>query len=456
MSSEQDTMTNDPAITNGSKTATDPLKTFPSRIIGIYGLPGSGKTTLLQQLKVDLEKDEATQQTRFEFIDGSQAIKDLYPELGGQEAMAAFNRLNADEKKTRRSDAISAIKHLCRAKKGHAIIAGHAVLWDDVPKGPEMVWTEADGECYTHMLYLEVDVDTLQRRRLADKFKGRPIATLEHLKNWQQVEKERLREVCYEKGIAFSVVHDGEKVLELIKEFVRRDAAAFEEQAMLQVKQHFCEPSKSKVDTALIIDADKTLSEFDAGKTFCDTINGYDGALDEIFKSKLGYTTAAFYQVMLMFEQTVSAEEWEDVCEKIAAKLKINDEFVDLLQKAAKKENVAVVVATCGIGRVWAKVLKEYGLGDAVAVVGGGRLNDGILVTAEVKKQIIEFFQREKNAFVWAFGDSPLDLPMLEEADQAVVIVCNEEARSKSMDKKLTESITQRGCPLVRCCSPAP
>lgn len=220
MSKEQDTMTTDPADTNGSKTKIDPLKTFPSRVIGIYGLPGSGKTTLLHQLKVDLEQEEATQKTRFEFIDGPQAIKDLYPELDGQQAMAAFNHLNANEKKTKRSDAVSGIKHLCRAKKAHAIVAGHAVLWDDVPRGPEMVWTEADGECYTHMLYLETDIDELQRRRLVDRVKDRPLATPEHLRNWQGWEKERLREVCYEKGIAFAVVRDGEKALELISEFV--------------------------------------------------------------------------------------------------------------------------------------------------------------------------------------------------------------------------------------------
>lgn len=75
------------------------------------------------------------------------------------------------------------------------------------------------------------------------------------------------------------------------------------------MKKHFSGPSKSKIDTALVIDADKTLSASDAGKMFCDMVEGYVGALGRIFGGELEYKPAAFYQAMLMSEQAVGAKE---------------------------------------------------------------------------------------------------------------------------------------------------
>lgn len=43
--------------------------------------------------------------------------------------------------------------------------------------------------------------------------------------------------------------------------------------------------------------------------------------------------------------------------------------------------------------------------------------------------------------YVWAFGDSVLDLPMLSKADQAIVVVGEEQTRSKTMDAALLTAI---------------
>lgn len=43
--------------------------------------------------------------------------------------------------------------------------------------------------------------------------------------------------------------------------------------------------------------------------------------------------------------------------------------------------------------------------------------------------------------YVWAFGDSPLDLPMLAQADEAIVVTGEVELRSKSMESALLEAI---------------
>ena len=43
--------------------------------------------------------------------------------------------------------------------------------------------------------------------------------------------------------------------------------------------------------------------------------------------------------------------------------------------------------------------------------------------------------------YVWAFGDSPLDLDILRKADQAIAVVCDAQSRYKSMDVALTSAI---------------
>ncbi len=73
-------------------------------------------------------------------------------------------------------------------------------------------------------------------------------------------------------------------------------------------------------------------------------------------------------------------------------------------------------------------------------VIGGGRIADGIVVTAAVKGALVTRL-REAKMDVWAFGDSPLDLDMLRNANQAVVVVGEEQTRSNTMDSSLAAAI---------------
>ena len=47
--------------------------------------------------------------------------------------------------------------------------------------------------------------------------------------------------------------------------------------------------------------------------------------------------------------------------------------------------------------------------------------------------------------YVWAFGDSPLDLEMLSKADQAIVVVGQEQTKSKTIDLDLFNLIYNSG-----------
>lgn len=199
------------------------------------------------------------------------------------------------------------------------------------------------------------------------------------------------------------------------------------------------------IESMLVLDADRTLTEEDTGKLFWED-PGYDESpLEAIFRSSLGYSYTAFRQAVLLYEESTSSEEFITRCGEVAARTRIYPEFVSLLQLVKGHAHVGAVVVTCGVRHVWEEVLKREGLLDKVKVIGGSRIDDGFVVTSTVKEALVGCLQKRYGAYVWAFGDSPLDIDMLKKADQAIVIVGNESKRSKAMDDALLKSLGHDG-----------
>ena len=90
-------------------------------------------------------------------------------------------------------------------------------------------------------------------------------------------------------------------------------------------------------------------------------------------------------------------------------------------------------------------MLKREGLSEKVKVIGGGRIADGFVVSAAVKGALVAGLQEAYHMYVWAFGDSPLDLNMLRKADRAIIVVGEEQTRSKIMDAALINAIDYDG-----------
>jgi hypothetical protein len=66
----------------------------------------------------------------------------------------------------------------------------------------------------------------------------------------------------------------------------------------------------------------------------------------------------------------------------------------------------------------------------------------GFVITASVKASIVARFKdMYYHMYVWAFGDSVLDLPMLSKADKAIIVVGEEQTRSKTMDAALLNAV---------------
>jgi len=62
-----------------------------------------------------------------------------------------------------------------------------------------------------------------------------------------------------------------------------------------------------------------------------------------------------------------------------------------------------------------------------------------------VKAAIVARFGDMYHIYVWAFGDSILDLLILSKVDQAIIVVGEEQTRSKTIDAVLLNAVDNDG-----------
>ncbi|MCJ1458769.1 hypothetical protein MMC28_009143 [Mycoblastus sanguinarius] len=408
-------------------------------VVGLYGLPGSGKTFLLNQLKQELG------QTHFAFYEGSEMIATVVP--GG---LDAFQRIEEQEKVQWRQRAINAIRKSCVDSGQVAVVAGHFMFWSEEQETGQPVYTQNDLDTFTHILFVDVPAEMVAQRRLDDTGRTRPPTSVTHLRKWQQEEKTQLRRLCRQNSILFTLISPHPTLLNKVSTLLHDFRYHNERYNLSQAESRLDEvvsANQGQLETMLVLDADRTLAAEDTGMLFWKMASNLwpleDKActLNTLFSSPLGYSYTAFRQAMLLYEETANDQEFDTLCQDVASAVTMYPDFVCLLRLVAEQKHVGAVVITCGLRRVWEKVLEREGLSEKVKVIGGGRIADGFVVSATVKSALVARLQEVHHMSVWAFGDSPLDLEMLKKADQAIVVVGEEQTRSKAMDTALANAI---------------
>ncbi|KAF4537711.1 Uracil phosphoribosyltransferase protein [Lasiodiplodia theobromae] len=373
---------------HASTTSTKP------KVIGIYGVPGAGKTFLFNQLKHELGEAD------FYFFEGSEVIAALVP--GG---LVAFKQLDDQEKTKWREEAIYSIENVCRATRKTGIVTGHFMFWREGEEEGEMVYTPSDLKTYTHIVYLDVPADVVEQRRRDDTERSRPSVTTDHLMRWQQAEKDRLRVLCRENSILFSVLGPHRSSVGTISALLRDFHRHTEEHNLSCAEAKLDEimsPRKERLETVLVVDGDRTLAPVDTGALFWAQLTASQerargsSPLKSLFSSPLGHSYDAFRQAALLCEDAVDDQEYEALCSDVASQVTMYPEFTTLLQLASRQEHIGVVVVSCGLRRVWEKVMEREGLSSTVKVIAGGRVSDGFVVSAAVKAATVNHLRKSQ------------------------------------------------------------
>ncbi|KAF1809494.1 hypothetical protein P152DRAFT_468344 [Eremomyces bilateralis CBS 781.70] len=314
-------------------------------------------------------------------------LNQLQKELEGEDfnltagGLRAFQALEESSKQNQRKLAIDWIRNECVESKNVEVVTGHYMFW---PEGgvERRVYTPNDLDTFTHIIYMTVAPKLVMEQLLKDT-RSRPPMSIEHLKRWQETEQTELLGLCYEHSILFTHRKELDEILE---------AAG----------------GQGKLYTVVVFDADRTLAAEDSGTLFWEKLD------QALFSSPMGYSYTAFRQAALLYEEAVD-----------------------------NIEHITALVVTCGLRLVWEKVLERQGLSNTVNVIGSGQAGDASIVTPAVKAALVRRFRNTFKTYVWAFGDSVLDLPMLQAADVPIVVVGEEHQRGKSMDQPLLDAINK-------------
>ncbi|KAH8750623.1 uracil phosphoribosyltransferase-domain-containing protein [Hyaloscypha sp. PMI_1271] len=320
-------------------------------------------------------------QEHFEFYDGTKMIANLVP--GG---LDAFQKLEEQEKVHWRQLAIDTIGKECADSGRVAVVAGHFTFWPEQTEAGQPVYTRNDLDTFTHILYLDAPAELVAQRCLNDTERSRASASINHLRKWQQAEKTQLRHLCYHHRILFTLIPPHPTLLNKVPTLLR------------DFRHHTEGYNLSRAESRMeevLFRGPSTAGDSDSGALFWKIVSNSRQSEDEerwlktLFSSPLGYSYTAFRQAALLYEETT------------------ND------QDVAGQEHVGATVVTCGLRGVWDKVLEREGLSKTVKVIGGGHIH---------------------HMYVWAFGDN-----------QAIVVVGEEQARSKTMDAALLNAFDNDG-----------
>lgn len=323
------------------------------------------------------------------------------------------------------------------------------MFWSKGKDAGDAVYTQADLDTFTHILYLDVPAETIAERCKNDKLRrDRGDLSAGHLRKWQDTEKEELRRLCRKHHILFLLVSpemlNTDRVPRMLLDFRVHSEECNRTLTKAKLDEVIA-AGPCKLETMMVFDADKTLAAEDAGALFWNKIVGQGDPLKVLFSSELKYSYTAFRQAMLRYEEAFDDKDFDALCDEVASEVTLRPDILRLLRPSTDRPHVGAVVVTCGLRRVWEKVLKNAGLSDTIAVIGGGRITDSFVVTEEVKGALVDHLREFHHMYVWAFGDSPLDLAMLRKADRAIVVVGEEESRSKSMEEALRHAIETDG-----------
>ncbi|PYH86318.1 hypothetical protein BO82DRAFT_388938 [Aspergillus uvarum CBS 121591] len=407
-------------------------------IIGLYGIPGCGKSHLLSELQKQLGNEKYT------YYEGSKVIGDVAD--GG---LPGFKKASDRRQREYREKAIKKIGE--SSKDGRVtVVTGHFMFWELTESIGKIVCTKGDLATYTHIFYLDVAPEVIQGYREKDAARKRSRLPVSHIQAWQRIEKAKLRRLCHEHGIIFSLLGAHQDAASLIRSVWHHD----EDSNLHLAKHNLMEALGDNFSgtTVLMLDADRTLCSQDTGKLWwrtywqhypSDESDGFECPLRRLFSGPLGYSYAAFRQAIFLYEEAADHQRFDDICDEVASTVDMHPEFINLLRLVSDDTCVKAVVVTSGLRLVWEKILTRECLFDKIKVLGGGRIDDMFVVSPTVKGALADYLRTTLEMKVWAFGDSPMDLGMLQNADQAFVVVGREGNRSTTMDEALRVAIAK-------------
>ncbi len=389
--------------------------------LAIYGVSRAGKDYLIKNVIAHLQ--ETTLLTAIH-IEGSKTLNALAQEM----FQKTFKSLDESNKNTLR-EKFTEIVNKKNSEYDLVLVDGHYSFIDG--DSYKVVFTEQDENVYDHFFYLDTPSEMIvEFSRKSTGEKRNVDITVEQVRNWKKFEKFELDKICNNHNKELVILdEETESSVQFISFWLDSYLSKFCNQtSALSFYKEYKELLK-KSTQIILIDCDKTVSINDGTYDFCRYLGVKKEELKSVFRNDR-YTSYQFFKVWNLYKKKNPIKIEESVTLTVQ-NINLSQSVFDYLSN--QKDSVVIGV-TSGVFDIWNLINEKYKIFD-VLLGNTCKSEFEYLVTPLFKKEIASLL-REKGKHVVAIGDSMIDIPMLEAADQGYLIA--HEKLNKAVESYLT------------------
>ncbi len=369
--------------------------------IAIYGITCAGKDYLIQKIVAMLNEKKSNSSIH---LPGSKILFSLSETNYAKN----FFELSDSQKEELRKEYITLIKN--KEKEYEYVFAdGHYAFIKN--NSYQIVFTEED-KVYDVYFYLKPSAtDIFERsRKFSNKNSGICVNALE---DWMNFELESLSSITKEMDKELIVI-DGDinSSLSFFKDYFNYNYNS------LNVATYYYNNIVAQLhnnsDTIILVDCDKTLAKQDATLLIWNDLGIDTDTIKQIFKCDK-YSIYQFYQIIKLLKY--QNRDYDEIFQKIYKKISLSEELINFLNSFS----ATVICITAGDYSFWKKISQKLNF----YCIGHENLNNPFLaITPVIKEKIAQLFKKNGKKIV-CFGDSIIDIPMLNIADEAYIICHN-------------------------------
>ncbi|HBC3399201.1 TPA: HAD hydrolase family protein [Vibrio parahaemolyticus] len=392
--------------------------------LAIYGVSRSGKDYLIKNVIAYLQ--ETTLLTAIH-IEGSKTLNALAQDM----FLQPFKNLDESRKRILR-EKFTEIVNEKNLEYDLVLVDGHYSFIDG--DSYKVVFTEQDENVYDHFFYLDTPSEMIvdfSRKSTGDK-RNLDI-TVEQVRNWKKYEKCELNKVCNSDRKELVILdEDTNSSIQFIYYWLESYSSKLCNQTSAL---NFYTKHKELLDKSnqiILVDCDKTVSINDGTYDFCRHLGIKKEELKSVFRNDR-YTSYQFFKVWNLYKKNSSIKVGE-AANQTLQKIKLSQSLSNYL--SSKKDSIVIGI-TSGVFDIWSLVNEKYQIFD---VLLGNNCKSEIeyLVTPLFKKEIANLL-RDEGKHVVAIGDSMIDIPMLEAANQGYLVA--HEKLNKAVESYLAETV---------------
>lgn len=402
-----------------------------ARRILLTGVQGSGKTTLLNEVM--------RQGVDCTAISGSDALR----HVTGTTDLSDFDKLSEEVRTKLRGKAVDYLLELSRTRAHPLIIDGHLILRNRETGEIEINWNEHDQRLYTEIIFLNIDAETILKRRLGDD-RERSL-TLNSVVEEVDSEMKAIEQQIFGKPVHIIeqtdlslATNELRKILEPRRRIEGNDKMpswlSNPEINQGKILQKAADLNVRKGSPVILIDADRTLTPQDSA---AELYSSLDSLSWDSFCSgfqHFGYTFEAFREAVIA-TSVVPSELYRKACSNVVESIQMYSNAIELLKGLHSGPGFPMIV-TCGSSTIWRELLNKHGC-NQIPIFGGSHFDVDRFLVGKIEKGILASFFKDNGNPVIAIGDSEVDELMMQQSD--IVIMAHNHKRNRDLLPGLLE-----------------